>query len=274
MAYEVGDAVIRMCRQYEIDLDAAPCGERQRREQGGVRHEVGRHRQNPPLRRKAAGDQHDVDGVVGPVGAARHQLRQRKRCASILDFCRSLWRRLLAGERPVLFELLPRLFGDFAKEIEAEIEPRLAAQDRAWVALEVLGGEISPAAPQVLAVGNHHLAVVAQVGSPALGRAEGRDEAQDVYSCCLQAFHVRIATEVDADAVDQQTHAHTFARPLFEALGDLVAEYVAADEERGNLDRMLRAIDRRAQGVQRLRAVFMHREALVRNRIGNAHGHA
>ena len=77
-----------------------------------------------------------------------------------------------------------------------------------------------------------------------------------------------------ADAVDQQTHAHTFARPLFEALSDLVAEYVAADEERGNLDRMLRAIDRRAQGIQRLGAVFMHREALVRNRIGNAHGHA
>lgn len=54
VAHKVGDAVIRMRWQHQIDLDAAPSRQRQRSEQRRVRHEVRRHRQNPALRGELA----------------------------------------------------------------------------------------------------------------------------------------------------------------------------------------------------------------------------
>ena len=140
--------MVGFTRQDQIDLNAAPRGQRQSGEQGRVGDEIGRHRQDPPLRGKTARNKQRENGVVGPIRAAGDQLRLRLDAGRRrLEKPRLGRRRALTGQRPVLLELLLRLAGDTAVEIEGEVYPGTAAQNRARIALEVLGRQIATAAP-------------------------------------------------------------------------------------------------------------------------------
>ena len=86
-------------------------------------------------------------------------------------------------------------------------------------------------------VGDHHLAVVAQIGTAALGRAERRDKTKHLDASFGQAHKVRITAQIDADAVDQQAHPDPGPRLLFEQFGNLVAEHVAPENKGRHFER-------------------------------------
>ena len=272
VAHEVGQMVIRLGRHHQIDGDAAPRRQRQRRHQGGVRNEIRRHRQNALLRGETGRNEQRVDGVVDTIGAACHQLRQHGIRLRRRDLGRFGGRRLLAGERPVLVEHVTGLAYQIAGDVERQIEPRRAAKNRPRIALEVLGGKIAPTAPQMGFVGDDQFAVIAQIGPAALRRAERRYEAQHLDTGLAQRVEVGIAAHVDTDAVNQQPHPHAVACPRLQAFTDLVAERITAEDEGRDVERTTRAVDDVLQCPQRLATIGVNVQMFVSHRFGQAHG--
>ena len=159
-------------------------------------------------------------------------------------------------------------------QIKAQINPRLTAKNRTRIAFEILGCKISSAAPQVHAIRDDHLAVVAQVGTSAFWGAKRRNEANHVDTRLREAFQIRIATQIDADAVDQQPDPDSATSGLLEPFGDFVAENIAPEHKGGDFQRAFCAVDHAAQRVQRLRTVLVNTESLVGHRVGQTHRHA
>ena len=271
---EIGQTVVGMRRQHQIDLDTTTRRQGQRHQQPGVGNEIRTDRQNSPLRGKTAGDQQRMDRVVRPIRTAGDQLRQASRFGRRRFGVRRRRRRAIAGKRPVLLELLQGLRGQFAVHIKAEVKPGRSTQDRTRIALEILGCQIPSAAPEALRVGDEHLAVIAQIGSAALGRTKGWHETHDIDAGFCEFLQIGIAAHVNADAVDQQPHPDPGPRPPHEPFGNLVAQYVTSEKEGRHVERVFGAVDQTTQRNERLRAVFMHAQPRVGHRRRQAHGQA
>ena len=110
-----------------------------------------------------------MDGVVYAIRPAGNQLSDAGRRPGRHGHRKIIGKGFLGSERPVLIELAPSMGGQPATQIEAEINPRFPHHQRRSVALKIFSGKITATAPQALAVGNHHFAVIAQIGSPSFG---------------------------------------------------------------------------------------------------------
>ena len=138
-----------------------------------------------------------------------------------------------AGARgdPVGFELRCGIAGDRALEVERQIPPcGLAAH-----ADEVLRSDVSASRPEPFAVGNHHLAMVAQVARP-LGSAR-QQGAEDL---CLDThrfeFDEKLARQLDrANAVKQQPHGHAALDASPHAAHRIETEGIIAEDVRADI---------------------------------------
>jgi hypothetical protein len=160
-------------------------------------------------------------------------------------------------------------------QIEAEVAPRRAS----GLAFEILGGQIAPAAPQPLAVaagvGNHELAVVAQIRAPFQRRVQRWHEERHPYACLLQRREIRLPAQHAAHAVEQQPHSHSGTRPFGQMGVHRRTDRISPQEEGAQLEGVLRAIDYLQEGAQRLRAIGMDAEGTVacRRRLPQRRGH-
>ena len=222
-------------------------------------------------RGEAARHEHGVHGVVGLVGAARDQLRARRRRLARRRG-RGRGRRPAGSERPVVVEQLLRLPGQRPAQVEAQVDPGPGLACRRGAVIEIFPRQVPAAAPQPVAVRDRHLAVIAQVGAAPQRRAQRRHEQRRAHSRRSQAPEVRQARVVGADSVHHQPHPHAVARAALQARGDLAPDRVLADQEGADLDRARRAFDQLAQRRERLRAVLVDVELPVRRGTRQRHG--
>ena len=81
------------------------------------------------------------------------------------------------------------------------------------------------------AIGDDHLAVVAQVGTSAFWGAKRRNEANHVDTRLREAFQIRIATQIDADTVDQQPNLDSSEGGLLEPFSNLDDKNIAPENK-------------------------------------------
>ena len=201
--------------------------------------------------------------IVRVVRAADNQLGQRRGGGVGQWDGRNIGCRLFLGKGPVFLELPAGIMHQCATQIEAEVDPRRVLAQVVIAALEVFCRQIATAAPENFAVGDQHLAVVAQIGPPTPGGTEQRDKEDDLDPGGPQTFEFRMAAHVKAHAIDQQAHTHTGTGPLFEAGGNLLAEHITAKKESAYLQRLSCAHDDAPHGGERLLAIFMDLQAFV-----------
>jgi len=87
-----------------------------------------------------------------------------------------------------------------AAQIERQVHPRFGAT----CAGEIFSRDVPPSGPQSRVIGNHQLAMIAQI--PATGRAETKErmEHRDPPARIAQRREGRIASEPRARTVDQE----------------------------------------------------------------------
>jgi hypothetical protein len=277
VAGDVGEPVIGARRHDEVDRDAPARGHHQRRQQALVRHQVGGDRDDAVARAVEGRDQQRVHRVVRVVRAAGQQLRSgrrgRRRRPAISTGARGPHRGLARIEReaPVGIEDRCRLGGDVALQVEAEVDPG----GPAGLAHEVLAGQVAPAAPEPAPVGNHQLAVVAQVGPPAQRplqrRAERRHEADHPHPLRLRLGEVAPPAHQRPHPVDDQPHVYALPGALTQPIEQLGGEAVTTQDEGADVQAFARGPDHLEQRLRRLGAVPVHAKLAIAGRRRQPH---
>jgi len=270
---QIGQPVVGMTRQHQVNGHAAPGGQRQRHQQRGIGHKVGRDDQDASARREATGDQQGIQRVLRLVGAAGNQLRSRhvggRLCKRGQRQCR---RRPLRGKGPVLVKALLRLPRQVAAKVKAQVDPGRFLRLAGRVAGKVFGCQVASPGPHAPAIGNHHLAVIAQVGAAGQRRAKRRDEQRHLHAGRRQRLQVGPSAQVHADAVHQQADPHAAARLTHQQFADFLPQGVAAQKEGTDVERFPGLQQHAAKRGQRFLAVLVNGQLLVRRSARKAHG--
>ena len=210
---DVGEAVVGAARQDDVDLHAAPRRQRQRHQQGRVGNEVRRDDEHAPLRHEAAREQQRLHRVVDLLRAARHELRERRVAGGDDRYGAG------AGDDAACAASHRPSPSRTARQAWTTSSPRRSKLRSCQAWLRALPGELAgspskysaaklrPAAPEPLAVGDEHLAVVAQVGAAAQDRAERRHELHDLRrrSGCSAFMSSRPPSQAPMPSISRRT---------------------------------------------------------------------
>src|SRR5262245_42515441 len=145
---------------------------------------------------------------------------------------------------------------DRSAQIERQIEPRRFAS----VAEEIFGGEVPPTRPEPAIIGNHELAVIAQIPRPEASRTEEGTEDDDLDARLAELGKIAPRQPYGTKAIEQHAHLDPRLRACRQAVDHLMTECVVADEERADVEGALGALDGAPQGIARLGAVRVHRD--------------
>ena len=287
-ARPVGQAVVGSARQQQRDLQAALGGQHQRLLHRLVGHVVGGGQQQPLFGMEGGRDQQRVQHVFMKIRAARHPLRERGKrgvgrwCGGVIGGVAGLLQRLLprkalgiaqpqrlpraARDAPVAVEQRLRLRRQRALGGKAQVEPGRLAD----AADEVFIGQVAPARPHHLTIGDQQLAVVAQVDAPAPRPPQRRHEQARAHARVLQHGVVAVRAFQAADAVDQQANPHAGARAVGQRGGHGGAHFVIAQHVGAKVQRVARRADHALQLRQRRLAIRFKSHHRLRPRAGHA----
>ena len=233
-------------------------------------------------------DQQRVQHVFMKIRAARHPLRERGKrgvgrwCGGVIGGVAGLLQRLLprkalgiaqpqrlpraARDAPVAVEQRLRLRRQRALGGKAQVEPGRLTD----AADEVFIGQVAPARPHHLTIGDQQLAVVAQVDAPAPRPPQRRHEQARAHARVLQHGVVAVRAFQAADAVDQQAHPHAGARAVGQGGGHGGAHFVIAQHVGAKVQRVARRADHALQLRQRRLAIRFKPHHRLRPRAGHA----